>query len=62
MLASINIWTLVLVLQSMVDPTDRTVIVKEYSTKVECELKASMFIRYSEGQYVEYTCERTRRS
>jgi hypothetical protein len=58
----INIWTMVVTLTSFNDPTDVTVIVKEYGTKVECELQASMFIRYSEGVYIDYTCERTRKA
>jgi hypothetical protein len=61
MLTSISVWTLVVMLQSFKDPSDVTVIVKEYSTKVECELQASMFIRYSEDHSVEYTCERTKK-
>ena len=55
---TINSWVMVLVLHSFAT-NEETVIVKEFGTKVECELKAQMMIRYNTDSYAEYTCQRS---
>jgi hypothetical protein len=50
-------WIMVVILTSFTT-NEETVIVKEFSTKVECELKAAMYIRYNTDSYTEYSCQR----
>jgi hypothetical protein len=55
---AVNNWIMVVVLHAFSDNAE-TVIVKEFRTKVECELKAQMMIRYNTDSYAEYSCQRS---
>jgi hypothetical protein len=57
-MATLNTWVMVLIMNSFSNNKE-TVIVKEFATKVECELKAAMYIRYNSDKYIEYTCQRS---